>query len=235
MERKRWIQLIGQYKFELTVLLASAVYLLWFFWLEQRVTVVTGYHVIHVGMDDYIPFVPYFIVPYLLWFPYVLGSWLYIYRTDKDTCRKMSMFLFLGMFTALFICTIYPNGTRFRPVVDANQNVFCALVAWLYRTDTPTNVLPSIHVFNSIGVQIAVMRAKTLRSHRGIRLASLCLCVLICLSTMFLKQHSCLDVFVACMMAYIIYTAVYEPVTAEELESAPLAGRTQRNPRHLLD
>lgn len=234
-KEKAGFQWFRRHKLELMVLLASVVYLLWFHWLEQQVTVASGYHVIHVGLDDYIPFVPYFIVPYLLWFPYVLFAWLYLYRKDRETCRQMSVFLFLGMFTALFICTIYPNGTRLRPDVDAEKNVFYALVAWLYQTDTPTNVLPSIHVFNSIGVEIALMRTKALRAHRGIRLASLCLCVLICLSTMFLKQHSGLDVFTACMMAYVIYGAVYEPVTAEELEGVSLEQREERGPRHLLD
>ena len=41
------------------------IYLPWFFHLEQ--TVVRDYHVMHVALDDKIPFNEYFIVPYLLW------------------------------------------------------------------------------------------------------------------------------------------------------------------------
>ena len=33
--------------------------------------------------------------------------------------------------------------------------MFTDMVKVLYKTDTPTNVLPSIHVFNSIGAGIA--------------------------------------------------------------------------------
>ena len=51
------------------VLLYGFIYLPWFFWLESRAN--QPYHVIHVWLDDKIPFVEYFIVPYLLWFVYI--------------------------------------------------------------------------------------------------------------------------------------------------------------------
>ena len=47
------------------VLLYGFIYMPWFMWLESRANL--PYHVIHVGLDDLIPFVEYFIVPYLLW------------------------------------------------------------------------------------------------------------------------------------------------------------------------
>lgn len=216
--RRKSVNLIEEIKNNrilLFTLLCSAVYLLWFFWLEQHVT--NNYHIIHAGLDDYIPFCAYFIVPYLLWFPYVLLNWIYLYHSDKEAAKRLSIFLFTGMFATLFFCTIYPNGTNFRPAVNPQQNIFTFLVAKLYAADTPTNVLPSIHVFNSIGVHAAVMRAKAFRDKPWARHASLVLCILICLSTMFLKQHSSVDVMTACLMAYAVYGAVYEPVTAEEL------------------
>ena len=40
------------------------LYLPWFAYLERTVT--TKFHVIHVPLDDKIPFCEYFIVPYLL-------------------------------------------------------------------------------------------------------------------------------------------------------------------------
>lgn len=43
------------------VLLYAFLYLPWFFWLESRANL--PYHVIHVWLDDKIPFVEYFIVP----------------------------------------------------------------------------------------------------------------------------------------------------------------------------
>ena len=73
----------------------------------------------------------------------------------------------------------------------------------LYKTDTPTNVLPSIHVFNSIGAGIAISHSNDLKKHRWIQISAYILAALIILSTMFLKQHSVTDVIAAVTMACI--------------------------------
>ncbi len=163
-------------------------------------------------MDDYIPFVEYFIVPYLLWFAYVFFVWVYLLFKDREMFRKLSIFLFSGMFFSLFVCTIYPNGTDFRPVINPEKNIFTYLVYHLYGIDTPTNVLPSIHVFNSIAIHIAILKSKRFDNRPVIKFASLILCILICLATVFLKQHSSVDVIAAGFLAYVVYGIVYEPV-----------------------
>ena len=48
------------------VLLYGLIYMPWFMWLESRSNL--PYHVIHVKLDDMIPFVEYFIVSSLLLF-----------------------------------------------------------------------------------------------------------------------------------------------------------------------
>ena len=51
--------------------------------------------------------------------------------------------------------------------------MFTDMVKVLYKTDTPTNVLPSIHVFNSIGAGIAISHSNDLKKHRWIQISSL--------------------------------------------------------------
>lgn len=87
--------------------------------------------------------------------------------------------------------------------------MFTDMVKVLYKTDTPTNVLPSIHVFNSIGAGIAISHSNDLKKHRWIQISAYILAALIILSTMFLKQHSVTDVIAAVAMACIIYPFVY--------------------------
>ena len=79
----------------------------------------------------------------------------------------------------------------------------------VYATDTPTNVLPSIHVFNSLGVCIAIWHSEALKKHRKIQYGAYLLAVLIILSTVFLKQHSVTDVIAAFALACVIYPFVY--------------------------
>ena len=129
------------------LLLYFCIYFPWFHHLERTVT--THFHVIHTALDDLIPFCEYFIVPYLLWFGYVAWAVGYFYFKNKDEYFKLCAMLFTGMTVFLVISTIYPNGHYLRPAYFEHNNIFIQLVKWLYATDTPTNLFPSVHVFNS--------------------------------------------------------------------------------------
>lgn len=185
------------------------LYLPWFYYLEQHVTANSDFHVIHAAVDDYIPFIEYFIVPYLLWFAFIAVTFLWFFFHDVSGFYKMAAFLFTGMTIFLIISTLYPNGLDLRPVQFERDNIFVDMVKTLYKADTPTNVLPSIHVFNSIGVCIAISHNKTLSSRKVIHYGSLVLGISIILATMFLKQHSVIDVTLAGCMATLLYPVVY--------------------------
>lgn len=189
------------------VFLYGAIYMPWFLYLENRTE--THYFLIHSPLDDYIPFIEYFIVPYLLWFVFIAVTVLYFFFTDRKEFYQVTAFLCTGMTIFLVICTVFPNAQNLRPVVFERNNIFVDMVRHVYMTDTPTNVLPSIHVFNSIGACIAIAHSKELKKHRGIQNSAYILAFLIILSTVFLKQHSVTDVIAAFAMACIIYPLVY--------------------------
>lgn len=109
----------------------------------------------------------------------------------------------------LVISTIYPNGHYLRPTTFARDNVFVHMVKCLYATDTATNLFPSIHVYNSIAVNLAVWHSENFRDKKVIRIGSTVLMVSIILSTMFLKQHSVFDVVTGIIMAVFMYMLVY--------------------------
>ena len=87
------------------------------------------------------------------------------------------------------------------------------LVQALYSADTSTNLFPSIHVYNSIGVHLAVSHSEKLRQYKWVQIGSGVLMVSIILSTMFLKQHSVFDVVTAFIMAAVMYSFVYGKAT----------------------
>ena len=58
------------------VFLYAFIYMPWFMYLEKHITADSEYHVIHSVLDDKIPFVEYFIVPYLLWFVFITAVFL---------------------------------------------------------------------------------------------------------------------------------------------------------------
>ena len=189
------------------LLLYLFLYLPWFSWLEQTVT--NHFHVIHMPIDDKIPFNEYFIIPYLLWFAYVAVAVLYFLLKNKDEFYRLCAFLFIGMTIFLIISTVYPNGHHLRPVVFERDNIFTDMVKGLYLADTPTNLFPSIHVYNSIGVNIAVWHCTDFKENKWLRYGSAVFMISIVLSTMFLKQHSVFDVITGIVLSVFMYTVVY--------------------------
>lgn len=202
-----FIRFADKYRHALPLIIYGIIYLAWFAHLERTVT--SHYRVIHVALDDHIPFCEIFVVPYLLWFAYVAVVVAYFFLRDKDDYFRTCTFLFTGMTVFLLVSTLWPNGHHLRPYIMPRDNIFTHLVARLYQADTPTNLWPSIHVYNSLGCHIAVMHSSRLEKHKGIRIGSFILCVSIIMSTMFIKQHSVFDVVTAFILATVMYVLVY--------------------------
>ena len=112
-------------------------------------------HLIHTVLDDRIPFCEYFIVPYVLWFFYVAAAVAYFAFFQKSVKEYWQFMISLGIGMTLFLLVswFWPNGHDLRPKLPEGGSVFVEMVRMLYRIDTPTNILPSIHVFNSLAWQ----------------------------------------------------------------------------------
>lgn len=222
---KTWIMSFHEKYKHLYILSYFIVYLIWFNYVEKTVT--THFHVIHVPMDDYIPFCEYFIIPYLLWFAYVAWGVIHMARHDRANYYRLCAFLFTGMTVFLVISTFYPNGHYLRPQYFAHHNVFTSLCEMLWAADTPTNLFPSIHVYNSIAVHLAVTQSESLRHHRTVRFLSFTLMVSIILATMFLKQHSVFDVVTAFLLAFVMYRILYKHSWGKQSAAAKTRGKLQ--------
>lgn len=217
---------LAKYKHAIPLIVYGLIYLVWFGYLERTVK---RYKLIHVALDDYIPFCEVFIIPYLLWFIYVAIVVMYFFFKDKEDYFKCCIFLFTGMTIFLLISTLWPNGQRLRPYAMPRDNIFIHLVEMIYSTDTPTNLWPSIHVYNSLGCHLAIIKSKHFEHHKGIRLASFVLCASIIMSTMFIKQHSVFDVTTAFIMATIMYVVVYQSDALYNLKHS-IQNRNKRRP-----
>lgn len=190
------------------ILLYMVIYFVWFFALENRSSV--KFTNVYCKIDDYIPFWEIFVIPYILWFFYIMVTVLYLFFVSKKEFYQCTAFLFIGMTICLIIYTIWPNAQNLRVDPLPRDNFFTGLVNMFYSADTSTNVCPSIHVFNSIGAHIAIWRCESLKKHPVIRYGSLILMILICLSTMFIKQHSFVDFLCGVLLAAVMYVLVYK-------------------------
>ena len=194
-----------------TLLSYFFIYMIWFTYLERTVT--ANFNPIYTKLDDYIPFCEVFIIPYFLWFLYIAATFVYFLLTSKQDFYKLCANLFIGMTICLIIYTVWPNGHHLR--VDLNSlgrsNIFITMLSGIYKVDTATNVFPSIHVFNSVGALIAIRQSEKLKKIKWLQWSAFVLTVLICMSTVFLKQHSVLDVIGGLVLSLILYVVIYVP------------------------
>ncbi|MCI7557126.1 MAG: serine/threonine protein phosphatase, partial [Lachnospiraceae bacterium] len=156
--KNKVINIWDKYHHFLWSVIYMIVYLLWFALIETRKF--SRYTVIHTALDDKIPFIEIFVIPYIIWFFYVAWIVLYTGFTDRYDYYRVCAFLFTGMTIFLLISTLWPNIHYLRPRIMPRDNIFCDMVSMIYRMDTSTNLWPSIHVYNSIGVYFAVMHSE---------------------------------------------------------------------------
>ena len=166
---------------------------------------------VHIALDDAIPFCEWFLIPYLFWYLLILISlgWFLLYRVEGF--RRLQIYFMVVQGLAMLCYILRPTRQDLRPVVFARDNILTRGVAFLYTVDTNTGVCPSLHVAISLGIVSAWLKEK---QTCGLwRVFVVFAAVMICLSTVFLKQHSALDFFAAipvCLVAeYIAYAGWY--------------------------
>lgn len=204
--------LLDYLKLAVPIFIYAPIYLYWFIYIEHHNF--SHYTIIHTAIDDYIPFVEVFIIPYFMWFLYVsLTLLFFMFSLDVEDYCKNFFFLATGMTIFLVISTAFPNMHQLRPAVMPRDNIFTHLVQFIYNSDTPSNLWPSIHVYNSLGTMIAVHHSK--RFNKTGKTVMDIIGWLIILSTLFVKQHSFYDVITAFIMAIIFYLVFYHTTVLE--------------------
>lgn len=205
---------------ELQYALWLPVYLLSFALLERLP--ISRYWATQLPIDAHIPFCEWFVIPYCLWYPLLVAVGLYLLLRDHPAFRRYMTFLALTFFISALIWLLLPNGQDLRPAVMPRDNFLTAVVSGLYSIDTNTNVFPSVHVVGSVGAALAVWDCPTLRRRKPLCHLTDLLAALICVSTVFIKQHAVLDVGGGLALAFLAAVPVYRhdlvlrPLTASE-------------------
>lgn len=169
----------------------------------------------HIPLDDMIPFCEEFVIFYSLWYPLLGAMGIYLLLRDARGFKKYMVYIGVTFFTMIIICAVFPNYQDMRPAITGNENVFTFIMKRIYTADTCTNVIPSAHVFGSMAVVFACFDCKSLKSVWW-KIGASVIGALICISTVFVKQHSILDVFVAIPLAFLAWILVYKVIFKEK-------------------
>ncbi len=196
------------------MLIFLVIYMVFFFLVERYEA--TTYYVPEIPLDHKIPFIPAFVIPYFLWFPWIPFICLWALFTDEEAYKRISRFLMIGMSLFILISFLFPTKLYLRPDTVPGNDICSALVRYLHKIDTPTNVFPSIHVYDTLVLLYGIFFSNcTLFRNKIFRAFSILLTVLICLATCFLKQHSVLDGLAALallLLVILIYNTVEKAV-----------------------
>lgn len=191
----------------------------WLFWpilglryvFVERVLTADRYFEVYHPVDDLIPFREEFIIPYAFWYLFMFGMQLYLFLHDVDGFKRYSKCLCVAMSMSTVIFILFPTCQNLRPTVYPRDNLLTDVVRILHTVDTNTNVCPSEHVIGSVAVVFAAAHTKRFKNLKSMTVFA-AMAAVICLSTLFLKQHSVLDVVAALPICMIAYWIVYKGV-----------------------
>ena len=162
-------------------------------------------HPVHMWLDDVIPFCEYFLIPYVFWYLLIVFSLGYFLLYDVESFKKLQIFIMITQGVAMLCYILFPTRQDLRPTEFERENFLTQCVGILYAFDTNTGVCPSLHCAYSIGIASVWLKQKAAHwAWKGFVVVAV---ILICLSTMFIKQHSAVDFFAAlpvCLLAEVL-------------------------------
>jgi membrane-associated phospholipid phosphatase len=146
--------------------------------------------------DQAIPFLPATLPIYLAFFPYILvAGWC----ADTDEYRNLLSAILLSFFVAAGLFLLLPAAmSRPDPSLITNSLLRQRFIH-MYSVDSGQCTFPSLH----IAATIVAMRVFARRSRLALGLG-----VLICISTLTVKQHVLLDVAGGAVLAFSAHAVI---------------------------
>ncbi|WP_330949341.1 phosphatase PAP2 family protein [Virgibacillus sp. MG-45] len=167
---------------------------------------------IPLKVDSYIPFIPIFVIPYIIWYAFIFGYMIYFCFKDLKVYYHALITIVIGE-VICFLFYIFFQTTVPRPVLAGNDWI-TSMVQFIYQNDEPYNCFPSIHVLTTYVIMLAFIQIK--KKHLFNTLFVHMMGILIILSTLFIKQHVVLDVIASIIIASVIHSFVVELATRSQ-------------------
>lgn len=204
----------------LFLLLYWVAYLLSFIFIE-RLTPAAYHHPVWCRLDDFIPFCEWFIFAYMSWHVSLVWTSLYTLAYDIPAFKRFMWNLIITTVIAVATYIIWPNEQQLRPDLSTlgRSNILTWATGIIYSVDTNTNVCPSLHCIGGFAVLFAALDMPQFRK-KAWPLFFTVFALLICASTVFMKQHSIVDFFAANPVIIIGWVCVYLPAMLKKRKNA---------------
>ena len=187
---RRFFDTTGKHK-HMYLLFLFLIQIIWFFY-DEKVVRVPKY-IMFSNLDTYIPFVKEFVVMYVFWYFYMVIAFIYLGITSPPDFCKLFIFIFAGMTIAHIVYLVFPNGQNLRPYISGND-IFSKTIKYI----------------NSIGIFIVMAKSQRLKKNTAIKILLFMCTLSITMSTLFIKQHSIVDVFYSIIVSALLYILIYK-------------------------
>jgi membrane-associated phospholipid phosphatase len=147
--------------------------------------------------DERIPLILPFIIPYLLYFPYLVLPWAYLFFFEPDIYLEFVVSLGLINMIANFVFIALQTSAPRVEIISEDVNA--KLLRWHYGMAKPLNALPSLHVAHSLCVSIFMILAVP-----ELTLIWVLIAFLISISTLLVKEHYIPDVITGGILGFAI-------------------------------
>lgn len=163
------------------------------------------------NIDNKIPFIIYFIIPYTIWYILLFLMPIIIHKKDKkDFTRYIITYLSISLFADI-IYIIYPT-TIIRPEITNTPNILYSITKIIFTIDTPIrNCFPSLHCAVSTLWILFILEKN--KYNTKTKIITILINILIILSTLFIKQHVLIDAISGILLAIIIYYIIKQNKT----------------------
>ena len=148
-------------------------------------------------LDDNIPFVPIFVIPYFLFAVSLFLPFVLTWRDNKKFLALSIVFL-----TAATLCNVIYvlfQTSIVRPEI-LPSSIFNRLILFVYSIDAPVNLFPSGHVTFSVLSNLCLIKI-----NKKVAMFFAPITLGIVLSTLFIKQHHSPDVLAGLILALLGY------------------------------
>ncbi|MFJ7726255.1 phosphatase PAP2 family protein [Neobacillus sp. NPDC097160] len=164
---------------------------------------------ISTSIDQAIPFLSIFIIPYILWYAYMFCYLIYFCFKDTKVYLKTLLLIVIAELICFVIYFFFQTTVPRQTLVG--DHFLNDLVQWIYTKDRPFNCFPSIHVLTTFAVMLASLHIKN--KHL---VNTLCIHIsgsVIIISTLFVKQHVIFDMIGSMFLVTFLYGISFELLT----------------------
>jgi membrane-associated phospholipid phosphatase len=156
------------------------------------------------NVDNAIPFVRFFVLPYSIWIFYIYICLIYFFIKDIKVYYRTLLIYTLCALLCYFIYSFFQTTVP-RPFL-VRDDIFTRLMLYVYNRDLPYNCFPSIHCFSCYLVMKAIYKSSFKNRINQALIYSLS--AIIILSTLLVKQHAIMDAFAGFLLVELVYLVI---------------------------